>query len=165
MVLRYSLTHGLWSLIQGSTHDRSTHRAITRNEELYPEPEKFNPERFIGNMDSEAARQVDAIFGFGRRVCPGKAFAEANVWLLMANIVATMNIEKSVDDMGQLITPNPEYIGSFVRCACPNLASGVSVFSSEGLSFHRHVKPFTCRITYRSEKARATVEQTKLLHS
>jgi len=29
----------------------------------------------------------------------------------------------------------------------------------------RHVKPFTCRIAYRSEEARATVEQTKLLHT
>jgi len=95
-------------------------RAITRNEELYPKPENFDPERFIGKMDSEAAHQVDATFGFGRRVCPGKAFAEANVWLLMANIVATMNIEKSVDEKGQPITPNPEYIGSFVRCASPS---------------------------------------------
>jgi len=117
--------------------------AITRNEELYPEPERFNPERFRGKMDSEAALQVDSIFGFGRRVCPGKVFAEANVWLLMANIVAMMNIEKSVDEVGQPITPNAEYIGSYVR----------------------HVKPFTCRITYRSEKARSTVEHTKLLHS
>ena len=31
--------------------------------------------------------------------------------------------------------------------------------------FHRHVKPFTCKISYRSEKARATVEHTKLLQS
>lgn len=70
-------------------------------------------------MDSEAARQVDAVFGFGRRVCPGKAFAEANAWLLMVNIIATMSIEKSVDAKGQQITPNSEYIGSYVRCALP----------------------------------------------
>ena len=78
-------------------------------------------------MDSEAAHQIDAIFGFGRRVCLGRAFAEASVWLLMANIIATMNIEKSIDKMGQPITPNPEYIGSFVRYVNPHLASGISV--------------------------------------
>ena len=72
----------------------------------------------MNKMDSEVACQVDAIFGFGRRVCPGKAFAEANVWLLMANILATMNIEESVDEAGRPIKPNPEYIGSYVRCAC-----------------------------------------------
>ena len=78
-------------------------------------------------MDSEVAHQVDSIFGFGRRVCPGKAFAEMNVWLLMANIVATMNIEKSIDEMGQPITPNPGYIGSYVRYPHLHLASGISV--------------------------------------
>lgn len=87
-------------------------------------------------MDSEAAHQVDAIFGFGRRVCPGKAFAEANVWLLMVNVVATMNIEKSVDEMGKQITPNPEYIGSFVRYSRPHLSSSISVFFLS-LTVHR----------------------------
>ena len=78
----------------------------------------------MGRMDSEAAHQVDSVFGFGRRACPGKAFAEANVWLLMANIVATMDIEKSVDEMGQPITPSTEYIGSFIRYAVSSSDSG-----------------------------------------
>ena len=104
-----------------------TLRAITRNEELYPDPDKFNPERFVGRMDSEAAHQVDAVFGFGRRVCPGKAFAEVNVWLLMANIVATMDIEKSTDEMGKPITPSTEYVGSFVRYAVLSPALAISV--------------------------------------
>lgn len=38
-----------------------------RNEELYPEAHKFKPERFEGCLDGEAAQQVDAVFGFGRR--------------------------------------------------------------------------------------------------
>ena len=113
-------THGLLSFVCGPTQDLLTPRAITRNEELYPDPDTFNPERFVGKMDSEAAHQVDVVFGFGRRVCPGKAFGEASVWLLTANIVATMNIEKSVDEVGQPITPNPEYIGSLVRYVVPS---------------------------------------------
>ena len=116
-------THGLSSFVYGPTQDSLTPRGITRNEELYPDPDKFNPERFMGRMDSEAAHQVDAIFGFGRRVCPGKAFAEANVWLLMANIVATMDIEKSIDEMGQPITPSTEYTGSLVRYVVPSSRS------------------------------------------
>ena len=120
---RYLLTHGALYSVCGPTQDSLTPRGITRNEELYPDPDTFNPERFIGRMDSEAAHQVDAIFGFGRRVCPGKAFAEANVWLLMANIVATMDIEKSIDEAGQPITPNPEYIGSIVRYVVPSSGS------------------------------------------
>lgn len=42
-------------------------RAMMRNEEVYPEAYKFKPERFEGCLDGEAAQQVDAVFGFGRR--------------------------------------------------------------------------------------------------
>lgn len=90
-------------------------RAITRNEELYPEPEQFKPERFWGKMDFEAARQVDAVFGFGRRVCPGKAFAESSIFLIMSNIIATMDLTKAVDEAGVPITPSVEYTKSFIR--------------------------------------------------
>lgn len=91
------------------------YRAITRDEELYPEPERFIPERFWGKMDSEAAHRVDSVFGFGRRVCPGKAFAESNIFLIMSNIVATMNLTKAVDEGGVPITPPVEYTKSFIR--------------------------------------------------
>ena len=91
------------------------HRAITRNEELYPEPERFIPERYWGKMDSDVARQVDAVFGFGRRVCPGKGFAEANIFLIMSNIIATMDLTKAVDEAGVPITPPVEYTKSFIR--------------------------------------------------
>lgn len=91
------------------------YRAITRNEELYPEPEQFKPERFWGKTDSEAAHQVDAVFGFGRRVCPGKAFAESSIFLIMSNIIATMDLTKAVDEAGIPITPPVEYTKSFIR--------------------------------------------------
>jgi len=117
--------------------------AITRNEELYPEPEKFMPERFWGKMDSEAARQVDTVFGFGRRVCPGKAFGESSVFLIMSNIIATMDLTKAVDEAGIPITPPVEYTKSFVR----------------------HVVPFRYKLEYRSAKARSIVEQANLLHN
>jgi cytochrome P450 len=90
-------------------------RAITRKEELYPEPEKFIPERFWGKMDSEAARQVDSVFGFGRRVCPGREFSESSIFLLISNIIATMDLTKEVDEAGVPITPPVEYTKSFIR--------------------------------------------------
>ena len=127
-------THGGVFFVYGPTQDLLTPRAITHNEELYPDPEKFDPERFIGKMDSEAARQVDAIFGFGRRICLGRAFAEASVWLLMTNIIATMNIKKSIDEMGQPITPSGEYTGSFVRYAVPSSGFGDLCYFSDGAS-------------------------------
>jgi len=90
---------------------------MTRNETMYPSPNTFNPERFFGpeKMASEASQQVEAVWGFGRRICPGRFFAEANIWMLMTNMIATMNIGKAVDEMGREIGASEEYVGSFVR--------------------------------------------------
>jgi cytochrome P450 len=92
-------------------------RAMTRNETMYPSPNSFNPERFFGpeKMASEACQQVEAVFGFGRRICPGRFFAEANIWILMTNMIATMDISKAVDEKGKEINVTGEYVGSFVR--------------------------------------------------
>lgn len=119
--------------------------AMTRNEAMYPSPNKFDPERFFGpeRMASEACQQVEAVFGFGRRICPGRFFAEANIWMLMTNMIATMDIGKAVDEKGREIDAPVEYVGSFVR----------------------HAKPFKCKVEYRSEKARVLVEQANLLHN
>lgn len=43
--------------------------AMAHDEEVYPNPFQFRPERFLG-----AEPQMDPkkfVFGFGRRVCPG----------------------------------------------------------------------------------------------
>lgn len=47
---------------------------MTRDETRYPNPEAFIPERFL---DSERMLIKDDpaefVFGFGRRICPGKS--------------------------------------------------------------------------------------------
>jgi len=90
---------------------------MTHNEALYPSPNTFDPERFFGpeKMASEASQQVEVVFGFGRRICPGRFFAERNVWMFMANMIATMNIAKAVDEKGREIEVKAEYFGSVVR--------------------------------------------------
>ena len=43
---------------------------MSRNEEKYPDPEKFIPERFLdssGQLDLSAGDPEDFVFGFGRR--------------------------------------------------------------------------------------------------
>ena len=74
------------------------------------------PERFWGKVASEAAYHVSAVFGFGRRVCPGKAFAESSMFLLISNIIATMDLTKALDEAGNPITPSVEFNKSAVRC-------------------------------------------------
>lgn len=51
------------------------------------------------------------------RICPGRHFGETNVWYMIANITATLDISKSLDDDGVEVTPAFEVISSFVRWA------------------------------------------------
>ena len=90
-------------------------RAITRNEEVYPEPEVFNPDRFVCPSSQRVHEHLEAVWGFGRRICPGRIFAETNLWLLMANFIATMDIEKAVDGDGKAITPAAEFVPGAIR--------------------------------------------------
>ena len=122
------------------------------------------PERFWGNMDSEAAHHVSAAFGFGRRVCPGKAFAESSMFLLMSNIIATMDLTKALDETGNPITPTVEFDKSAVRCI-DFLRSRDDLLAVFTNLFARHIAPFKCNLRYRSEKARSLVDQAILLHS
>ncbi|KAF7759803.1 hypothetical protein Agabi119p4_11498 [Agaricus bisporus var. burnettii] len=101
-------------------------------------PTEFNPERYIKNPDLPDPRTV--IFGFGRRICPGRHFAEENLWSISTNLIATMDITKAIDENGDPITPPVEFTTGFVS----------------------HPKPFKCNIKPRSDQRWKLVEQTEL---
>ncbi|CDO76603.1 hypothetical protein BN946_scf184868.g17 [Trametes cinnabarina] len=78
--------------------------AMTRDERYYPEPEEFRPQRYLtqdGQKNANVLLPSSFIFGYGRRgrICPGQAFAEATIWLAVANIVALFDICKAVDEI------------------------------------------------------------------
>ncbi|OJT11090.1 O-methylsterigmatocystin oxidoreductase [Trametes pubescens] len=92
--------------------------AMARDTRYYPEPEEFRPERHLG-VDAKAGDDYMApssfVFGFGRRVCPGQALADASIWLAIANIVALFDILKPVDNEGTEYTPPAKFISAFSR--------------------------------------------------
>jgi cytochrome P450 len=82
------------------------------------EPEEFIPERFMDDASPESRLPYDPrdiAFGFGRRACAGRHFAEANVWLAIARIVAAFDISKVLDAEGVEVTPPMAFTESFVR--------------------------------------------------
>jgi len=94
--------------------------AIQRDEVMYPDPHVFNPDRFLLNGKlNPAVRNPDAVFGFGRRVCPGRHMAISSVWIAVASILATFDITKAVADDGKEIEPTHEYFPGMVIMPLP----------------------------------------------
>ena len=90
---------------------------MTQDPEFFPEPERFRPERWA-EMDArtrEAVHPRKIVFGFGRRLCPGREFAEASVWLAAACVLALLDVGKACDAAGREITPPAEYFSGFVK--------------------------------------------------
>jgi cytochrome P450 len=75
-------------------------------------PEEFVPERYMNDPTLFDPR--DLVFGFGRRTCPGKHFAEVNIWLAIARIVATFDISPLVDKQGEKIIPPAAFTDGFI---------------------------------------------------
>ncbi|XP_019267229.1 PREDICTED: cytochrome P450 CYP736A12-like [Nicotiana attenuata] len=62
--------------------------AIGRDPDIWPEPENFKPERFLGcNIDVKGHSFQLLPFGFGRRSCPGLQLGLTIVQLLVAQLV------------------------------------------------------------------------------
>ncbi|KAI0273085.1 cytochrome P450 [Russula aff. rugulosa BPL654] len=87
--------------------------AITRDPDVFPEPEVFKPERFL-NPDGTLRDDVTltSVFGFGKRVCPGRHYVDATLFIVAATVLSVFRIEKRRGSEG---TPfNFTYSGSLV---------------------------------------------------
>ncbi|KDN39026.1 hypothetical protein RSAG8_09062, partial [Rhizoctonia solani AG-8 WAC10335] len=105
--------------------------SMSRNAEVYKDPESFNPDRF---HDPQIPK-IPA-FGFGRRLCPGIHYAESSIFITVASMLTAYNITKAKDENGQEITPSTEGVAESV------------VY---------HPKPFKCVFTPRSDKHRELI--------
>ncbi|KAI1790108.1 cytochrome P450 [Ganoderma leucocontextum] len=81
--------------------------AFSRDERVYPEPETFNPERFLkdGKINSDVQDPNTFVFGYGRRICPGRHFAEASLFIMIASVLHTLTIDSAMDERGKPIAP------------------------------------------------------------
>jgi cytochrome P450 len=90
--------------------------AMCRDEEMYPKPDEFRPERFLEpNKSGQLPLDPEKyIFGFGRRVCVGSHYADAVLFIMISSIVATFDISKALDEHGNEITPVESYTNSLM---------------------------------------------------
>lgn len=65
---------------------------------LYHDPLAFKPERFLEVDGRKPETDPHSfVFGFGRRVCPGRILADTTVWLSVAKCLAGFKISKPVE--------------------------------------------------------------------
>ena len=78
--------------------------AIFHDPVVYPEPYRFNPERFLkdGKLDPSVKDPEDRVFGSARRVCPGRYIANRTIFLRFATILATFDIEPGTNDKDEV---------------------------------------------------------------
>ncbi|KAL5500839.1 hypothetical protein ACEPAH_9226 [Sanghuangporus vaninii] len=84
---------------------------MMHDERNYAEPEIFDPDRFMGsNHDtSPVLDPTMVVFGFGRRICPGRHFAEAFLWIAMASILSVFDVLPIQDEHGKDILPKVDF--------------------------------------------------------
>jgi len=113
--------------------------AIFRNESVYPDAHSFNPSRFLkdGEINPEVMDPEQAVFGWGRRICPGRHFALRFLFLTIARALATFNISKCLDEDGNPIVPDGKYTPSGISCPLP-FRSDIKPRSSQALALIRH---------------------------
>ncbi|KAI6010730.1 cytochrome P450 [Pisolithus orientalis] len=76
--------------------------------ERYTEPKVFNPDRYGSKLEDVASSPV---FGFGRRLCPGRYLAEQSLWAVIVSMLATLQIGKATDVSGNEIEIHPKFVG------------------------------------------------------
>ena len=89
-------------------------RAITRDPDVYPEPEVFKPERFLnpnGTLRDDST--LTSVFGFGKRVCPGRHFVDTTLFIVAATVISVFRIERRHDTEG--VPFDYTYSGGLVR--------------------------------------------------
>jgi cytochrome P450 family 49 subfamily A len=65
------------------------HYVLSNKESYFPEPTKFIPERWLKNEEEsqkDIHRYASLPFGYGRRTCIGRRFAEAELAILLSKV-------------------------------------------------------------------------------
>ncbi|KAG2125496.1 cytochrome P450 [Suillus clintonianus] len=116
--------------------------AISRDDISGISPDEFAPERFLDDcVERTALDPYSYVFGFGRRICPGRFFADNSIFLFVTGLVSTFVISPAVGSDGRhtlLKTPFTQglmrFPKSFQACILPRseqIASELQARASE----------------------------------
>ncbi|KJA17919.1 hypothetical protein HYPSUDRAFT_169845 [Hypholoma sublateritium FD-334 SS-4] len=83
---------------------------MSKDEELFPSPEVFDPERYLA-----AGPHSTFYFGFGRRICPGMHVAQNSLFIIVSRMLWAFDIAPMCDPAGKPVLPLvDDFIGGLV---------------------------------------------------
>ncbi|KAI0517762.1 cytochrome protein [Xylaria bambusicola] len=113
---------------------------FTNDPAVYPNPSEFNPARFLGpNPNPDPSRHI---WGYGRRICPGRYLAISSTWVTIARTLAVFDIGRGIDENGHEIEEPMKIIPGLI---------------------HR-VEPFKATFKPRSPQHEALIRQAEALY-
>ncbi|KAK7753186.1 hypothetical protein SLS62_004919 [Diatrype stigma] len=80
------LVYADWRIPAGTPVGMTLH-LLHQNEEEYPEPQRFNPDRWMDPNPWQPGKKTFVPFGKGKRNCVGMHLALVEIYLLLGNIV------------------------------------------------------------------------------
>ncbi|KAI0035649.1 cytochrome P450, partial [Vararia minispora EC-137] len=93
-----------YDIPEGSTVIANIWRALgmMHDENAYSDPFAFKPERFLSHEDGglEEPDSMPAVFGYGRRICPGMLLGEASLNIYAARLLSVLDISPTKDEKG-----------------------------------------------------------------
>ncbi|TVY47716.1 O-methylsterigmatocystin oxidoreductase [Lachnellula occidentalis] len=92
---------------------------FTHDPAVYADPMTFRPERFLETATHKPEPDPrNFIFGFGRRICPGRYVADNAVFMTIAQTLAVFSIEKLVEN-GKVVEPEIKFESGMVSHPVP----------------------------------------------
>jgi len=70
----------------------ANHWTVNNDPALYPEPQKFDPMRFIDENGKKIKTEGPYPFGIGKRACIGESLAQMEVFLIIASILQNFTL-------------------------------------------------------------------------
>ncbi|KAH8103582.1 cytochrome P450 [Cristinia sonorae] len=117
--------------------------AMLQNEDDYPKPDLFRPERYLdknGNIDPTVRDPGTIAFGFGRRICLGRWFSNNTLSIFIASVLHVFDITPGVDSSGKPVDIDAEMEGGLIV----------------------NPKHMPCGFEPRSDSARRLIKETEL---